>query len=235
MDITIYCIDAPNQNHMPPLNWRFHWSILWYTFSDFWHFRSSLKHLLPHKAKFLWEHSSLPVCWQQQFIFIPPAFFYKGLVASISVWQDKATVVGTNGCLLLFESLLLSRYFFAPCFGLDQLVARLPFRSDRNVPPELVSTLCSITTEQNWLKLNLAKAYYYFSIQMGSFLLHTSPPPNTLHKLTPLQFLLFGVLKACKSSHCDRINTRWQRLASVVLIVGPYKVAVMCSLQFRVL
>lgn len=165
----------------------------------------------------------------------PPAFFYKGLVASISVWQDTATVVGTNGCLLLFESLLLSRYFFAPCFGLDQLVARLPFRSDRNVPPELVSTLCSITTEQNWLKLNLAKAYYYFSIQMGSFLLHTSPPPNTLHKLTPLQFLLFWVLKACKSSHCDRINTRWQRLASVVLIVGPYKVAVMCSLQFRVL
>lgn len=124
-----------------------------------WHFaqlHTSFKHC-PAKPRFCGNTQVCPLV----FIFAPssPWFFYKGLVASISSWQDKATVVGTNGCLLLFESLLLSRCFLGPCFGLDQLVARLPFRSDRNVPPELVSTLCSITAEQNRVKLNLAKAH----------------------------------------------------------------------------
>lgn len=190
MDITICCLDAPNQNHMPPerkisLIYTVVYIFRLLTFSLI------IETLATPQSKVFVGTLKFARLLTATVYIHPPCFFHKGLVASISVWQDKATVVGTNGCLLLFESLLLSRYFFAPCFGLYQLVARLPFRSDRNVPPELVSTLCSITTEQNWLKLNLAKAYYYFSIQMGSFLLHTSPPPNTLHKLTPLQFLLF--------------------------------------------
>lgn len=171
---------------------EFHSSVLLYN----WHLAklyTSLKHC-PSKPRFcgntpacLLVHNNCLYCSP----YPPPCFFRKGLVASISIWQDKATVVGTNGCLLLFESLLLSRCFLGPCFGLDQLVARLPFRSDHNVPPELVSTLCSITTQQNRVKLNHAKAYYYFSIQMGSFLLHTSPPLIAMHKLTPFPYLLF--------------------------------------------
>lgn len=122
--------------------------------------------------------SRLPVCPNNCLYSSPLLFFSKSLVASICVFQDKATVVAASGCCLLFESWLQSlkseACFLGPCFGLDQLVARLPFRLDRNVPPELVSTPCSITAKQNQVKLKLAKPYYYVSIQMGSFLLHTT-------------------------------------------------------------